>query len=56
VSNEILEEYQEIITSKTNSIVAENIINAIIESDFTEFVDPHYASISYKKIPMTTNS
>lgn len=56
VSNEILEEYQEIISSKTNSIVAENIINAIIESDFTEFVDPHYASISYKKIPMTTNS
>ena len=43
VSNEILEEYQEIITSKTNSIVAENIINAIIESDFTEFVDPHYS-------------
>ena len=31
VSNEILEEYQEIITSKTNSIVAENIINAIID-------------------------
>ena len=42
VSNEILEEYNEIITKKTNSIVAENIINAIVESDFVEFIDPRF--------------
>lgn len=42
VSNEILEEYNEIIARKANSIVAENIINAIVESDYVEFVDPRY--------------
>ena len=42
VSNEILEEYEEIITKKSNSIVAGNIINAIVESGFVEFVDPRY--------------
>ena len=42
VSNEILEEYNEIISKKASSIVAENIINAIVESGFVEFVDPRY--------------
>jgi putative PIN family toxin of toxin-antitoxin system len=42
VSNEILEEYQEIIARKTNPIVAENVINAIVESEFVEFVDPQF--------------
>ena len=42
VSNEILEEYQEIIARKTNPIVAENVINAIVESEFAEFVDPQF--------------
>ena len=42
VSNEILDEYQEIIARKTNPIVAENVINAIVESEFVEFVDPQF--------------
>ena len=42
VSNEILEEYQEIISRKTNPVVAENVINAIVESEFVEFVDPQF--------------
>ena len=42
VSNEILAEYQEIIAQRTNETVASNVINLLIESDFVEFVDPHY--------------
>lgn len=42
VSNEILEEYQEIIAEKTNSSVAENVVNAIVESEFVEFIDPQF--------------
>ena len=42
VSNEILEEYEEIIAEKANAIVAGNIINAIVESEFVEFIDPQF--------------
>ena len=42
VSNEILEEYQEIISRKASPIVAENVINAIVESEFVEFIDPQF--------------
>ena len=42
VSNEILEEYQEIISRKTNPAVAENVVNAIVESEFVEFIDPQF--------------
>jgi putative PIN family toxin of toxin-antitoxin system len=42
VSNEILEEYQEIIARKANPAVAENVINAIAESEFVEFIDPQF--------------
>lgn len=42
VSNEILEEYQEIIARKANALVAENVVNAIVESEFVEFVDPQF--------------
>ncbi|MBO6253259.1 MAG: putative toxin-antitoxin system toxin component, PIN family [Bacteroidaceae bacterium] len=42
VSNEILEEYQEIIARKASPIVAENVVNAIVESEFVEFVDPQF--------------
>ena len=42
VSNEILEEYQEIIARKASPVVAENVINAIVESEFVEFVDPQF--------------
>ena len=42
VSNEILEEYQEIIARKTTSAIAQNVIRAIVESEYVEFVDPHF--------------
>ena len=42
VSNEILEEYQEIISRKANPTVAENVVNAIVESEFVEFIDPQF--------------
>lgn len=37
-----LEEYEEIIAKKTNVIVAGNIINAIVESEFVDFIDPQF--------------
>jgi len=42
VSNEIIEEYQEIISEKANPQVAESIINALVESDYVEFIDPQF--------------
>lgn len=42
VSNEILNEYQEIIERVANAAVAHNIVNAIIRSPFTRFFDPHF--------------
>ena len=42
VSNEILSEYREIIASKTSAIVADNVIFALAESEFVEYVDPHF--------------
>lgn len=42
VSNEILEEYQEIIAQKTTPNIAQNVVKAIVESDFVEFIDPHF--------------
>ncbi|MBQ9232269.1 MAG: putative toxin-antitoxin system toxin component, PIN family [Prevotella sp.] len=42
VSNEIIEEYQEIISAKATPQIAESIINAIVESEHVEFVDPQF--------------
>ena len=42
VSNEILEEYQEIISRKASPVVADNVVNAIVESEFVEFIDPQF--------------
>jgi hypothetical protein len=42
VSNDILAEYEEIIALKTNKFVAENVINAIADSKFVEFIDPQF--------------
>ena len=42
VSNEILEEYQEIISRKATPVVAESVVNAIVESEFVEFIDPQF--------------
>ena len=42
VSNEILEEYQEIIAEKATPNIAQNVVRAIVESDYVEFIDPHF--------------
>ena len=42
VSNEILMEYQEVIAKKTTPIVAENVIQFLINSPFVEFVTPYF--------------
>ncbi len=42
VTNEILEEYQEIIAQKTSEVVAENVINLLLKSENVMFVDSYF--------------
>lgn len=42
VSNEILEEYEEIIEKKTSAIVAQNVINLLLKSTNVELVTPSF--------------
>ena len=42
VSNDILNEYEEIISTKVNSYIAANVIQTLINSPFVNFVDPYY--------------
>lgn len=42
VSNEILEEYEEILTQKTNEVIASNVIQLLINLPNVELTDPHY--------------
>ncbi|MBO4984922.1 MAG: putative toxin-antitoxin system toxin component, PIN family [Bacteroides sp.] len=42
VSNEILEEYEEIISLKTTSAIAANVIQTLINSPYVVFVNPYY--------------
>ena len=42
VSNDILEEYQEIIARKATPTIAQNVIRAIVEADNVELIDPHF--------------
>ena len=42
ISNEILEEYQEIIEQQTTARIAENIILLILNKRNVTFVDPHF--------------
>ena len=42
VTNEILEEYQEIIARKTSPVVAENVINLLLKSDNVIFIDTYF--------------
>ena len=42
VSNEILEEYEEIICSKTNPIIPSNVIQMLINSPYVQFVDTYF--------------
>lgn len=51
VSNEILDEYQEIIELKTNAVIAANVINTLVESRFVEYVDPTFHFNLIKRDP-----
>lgn len=42
VSNEILNEYNEILERVANAAVAHNVVNAIVRSPYTEMFDPHF--------------
>ena len=42
VSNDIIEEYHEILSKLANSLVADNIIGVIINSPYTKFFDPYF--------------
>ena len=42
ISNEIVEEYSEILEKLTNQETATHVINAILNSPFVEFITPFY--------------
>ncbi len=42
VTDDIVDEYEEIIERVANAAVAHNIVNAIIRSPFTRFFTPHF--------------
>ena len=42
VSNEILEEYEEILSQKTNATIASNVIQVLINSPFVEFINTYF--------------
>jgi len=42
VSNDILNEYAEILERVANAAVAHNIVNAIARSPYTRMIDPHF--------------
>lgn len=42
ITNEILLEYEEILTKKMNKVVASNIVNAILSSLYTLLINPVY--------------
>jgi len=42
VSNDILEEYEEIIGNKTNPVITSNVVQMLINSPFVEFVDTYF--------------
>ena len=43
VSNDILEEYEEILSQKTNATIASNVIQVIVNSPYVEFIDTYQA-------------
>ena len=42
MTDDIVDEYEEIIERVANAAVAHNIVNAIIRSPFTRFFTPHF--------------
>ena len=48
VTNEIIEEYLEIIEQKTNANIASNVVSVILSQKNVEFVTPYYNNSSLK--------
>lgn len=42
VSNEILEEYEEILERKTSNVLASNVIRAILNNPYTTLISPYF--------------
>ncbi|MBQ2508261.1 MAG: putative toxin-antitoxin system toxin component, PIN family [Bacteroidales bacterium] len=42
VSNDILAEYEEIIAFKASPLVAKHVVDALVDSDNVEFIDPQF--------------
>lgn len=42
VSNDILDEYEEILSMKTNPVIASNVIQTILNCSNVEYIDPHF--------------
>ena len=42
VSNDILAEYEEIIAVKASPLVAKHVVDALVDSDNVEFIDPQF--------------
>ena len=42
VSNDIIEEYEEILSAKTNATIASNVIQVILNSPFVEFINTYF--------------
>lgn len=42
ISNEILEEYEEIIAKKTSTVVAQNVVKLLLKSKHVEFITPSF--------------
>ena len=55
VSNDILEEYEEIISSKTNSVIASNVVQTLVNSPFVEFVNIYFHFPLIERIRTTTS-
>jgi len=55
VTNEIIEEYLEIIEQKTNANIASNVVSVILSQKNVEFVTHIISCISFKLMRTTTN-
>ena len=42
MSNEILEEYEEILTQSTNSVIASNVVQTLLNAPTVELIEPFY--------------
>ncbi len=51
VSNDILAEYEEIIAQKATPMVAKHVVDALVDSDYVEFVDPQFRLGLIRKDP-----